>query len=43
MELENQLEHLWIEIEGRNRHSNILVCVIYQTTFTKNKKEIWRH
>ena len=40
MELNNQLEQLWIQIESRKRHSNILVCVIYQPNFTNNEKDL---
>lgn len=36
MEWDNQLEHLWIEVEDRIQYNNILVCVVYQSTFTNN-------
>ena len=35
------LEHLWVEIEGKNKHSKLLVCVAYQPYFTHHEKVDW--
>ena len=39
--LKPNLEHLWVEIMGKNRFSNILVCVLYQPNFEPSLKELW--
>ena len=41
IELEPDLEHLWIEVEGKNKHSNILIDVVYQPNFDNINNEIW--
>ena len=35
------LEHLWVEIEGKNKHSKSLICVAYQPNFTDQLKTEW--
>ena len=35
------LEHLWIEIDGKNKHSKLLLCVAYQPNFTHQEKAEW--
>ena len=35
------LEHLWLEIEGKNKHSKLLLCVAYQPYFTHQEKAEW--
>ena len=39
--LDDQLEHLWIEIQGKNRHSNVLVGVLYQPNFDNESVILW--
>ncbi|XP_057296305.1 uncharacterized protein LOC130625270 [Hydractinia symbiolongicarpus] len=39
--LHNELEHIWIEINGRNRHSKILLGVFYQPNFDDASKAEW--
>ena len=39
--MEPSLEHLWLELEGKNKHSNILLCVVYQPNFDTSGKESW--
>ena len=39
--LEPTLEHLWIEVEGKNKNSNILLCVVYQSSFDSIGKKVW--
>ena len=29
--LDQELEHLWLQIDGRNKHSKLLMCVIYRS------------
>lgn len=41
IDLDNELEHLWVEIKGRNNQSNILVGVIYQPKFLIHEQELW--
>jgi len=35
------LEHLWIEMDGKNKHSKLLFCVAYQPNFTHQEKAEW--
>ena len=35
------LEHLWVEIEGKNKHSKLLLNVTYQPNFTNQEKADW--
>lgn len=35
------LEHLWVEIDGKNKHSKLLLCVAYQPNFTHQEKAEW--
>lgn len=39
--LHNELEHIWIEINGSNRHSKILLGVFYQPNFDDASKAEW--
>ena len=35
------IEHLWVEVDGKNKHSKLLLCVAYQPNFTHQDKADW--
>ena len=39
--LDPQLEHLWIEVEGKNKHSHLLIGIFYQSYFSNTEKLSW--
>ena len=43
MDIENiepDLEHIWLELPGRNRHSKVLLVVIYRSENMENYKKL---
>ena len=41
IEKEDELEHLWIEVQGKNKNSNVLVGVFYQPNFDAQSQHTW--
>ena len=39
--LELDFEHIWIEIEGKNKHSHALIGNFYQANFSQKKQLNW--
>ena len=36
-----EFDHLWIELEGKNKHSHVLIGIIYQSNFAIAQKKVW--
>ena len=39
--LDTDIEHLWLELQGKNRHSHLLIGVFYQPNFETKSKLEW--
>ena len=39
--LDTDIEHLWLELQGKNRHSHLLIGVFYQSNFETKSKLEW--
>ena len=39
--LDTNIEHLWFELQGNNRHSHLLIGVFYQPNFETKSKLEW--
>ena len=39
--LDTDIEHLWLEFQGKNRHSHLLIGVFYQPNFETKWKLQW--
>ena len=39
--LDSDIEHLWLELQGKNRHSHLLIGVFYQPNFKTKSKLEW--
>ena len=39
--LEPDVEHIWLEIEGKNKHSHVLIGNLYQPNFNKTDQLNW--
>ena len=41
MKIDTEFEHLWLEIEGKQKNSKLLICPLYQPKFTDEEKLSW--
>ena len=39
--LDTDIEHLWLELQGKNRHSHLLIGVFYQSNFETKSELEW--
>ena len=39
--IDQTIEHLWIEVSGKNKYSKVLLCVMYQSNFCDQERVAW--
>ena len=39
--INNDIEHLWIEVQGKNKHSSVLIGVMYQPNVNDISRNQW--